>query len=83
MLNSALGEHKTQMPAVITVAFLDILKNVYECFDYAYVSVLSVLPVQRPEEGVESPGTGAKSTCELPHMGASNQTQLYKSSKCS
>jgi hypothetical protein len=50
----------------------------------ALVYVLNLCAgTQRPEEGVESPGTGAKSTCELPHMGASNQTQLYKSSKCS
>lgn len=42
-----------------------LIKKVHECFDYAYVSVLSVLSVQRPEEGARFPGMGVTDTREL------------------
>lgn len=38
----------------------------------------------RPEEGVESPGARVVDFCELPDMGAGNQTRvLWKCNKCS
>lgn len=55
-----IGEHKTQMPAVITVAFLDILKNVYECLPGCMsVHHMYEVPTEAErEQWIFSPGTG-------------------------
>lgn len=37
---------------------------------------------QRPEEGVESPGTGISGSCEVPGVGAGNLSQVL-CRKCS